>query len=184
MYIAQIDTCIPFLIWVKGTWIPETILRWITPWIIFNLLTLSYLPTLLCELLLFSHSVMSCSLWPPWTAARQASLPFTISWSLLKLMSIESVMPSNCFILCHPLLRLPSVFPSIRVFSNELALRVNNNKKGSLGTNPHSRRSEDNPSLWTLYFKLLQHSYYLISWSQLDAENWHIDKGSVRSHNR
>ena len=59
-----------------------------------------------------------------WTAARQASLPFTISWSLLKLMSIESVMPSNHLVLCRPLLLLPSVFPSIRVFSNELALRV------------------------------------------------------------
>ena len=59
----------------------------------------------------------------PWTAARQASLSFTISWSLLKLMSIESVMPSNHLILCHPLL-LPSIFPSIRVFSNESALPI------------------------------------------------------------
>ena len=57
----------------------------------------------------------------PWTAARQASLSFTISGSLLKLMSTESVMPSNHLILCYPLLLLPSVFPSIRVFSNELA---------------------------------------------------------------
>ena len=56
-----------------------------------------------------------------WTAARQVSLSFTISWSLLKLMSIESVMPSNPLILCHPLLLLPSIFPSIRVFSNESA---------------------------------------------------------------
>ena len=55
----------------------------------------------------------------PWTIACQASLSFTISWSLLKLMSIESVMPSNLLILCHPLLLLPSIFPSIRVFSNE-----------------------------------------------------------------
>ena len=55
----------------------------------------------------------------PWTAARQASLSFTISWSLLKLMSIESVMPSNHLILCCPLLIPPSIFPSIRVFSNE-----------------------------------------------------------------
>ena len=52
----------------------------------------------------------------PWTAARQASLAITISWSLLKLMSIESVMPSNHLILCHPLLLLPSIFLSIRVF--------------------------------------------------------------------
>ena len=59
----------------------------------------------------------------PRTAARQASLSITNSWSLLKLMSIESVMPSNHLILCHPFLLLPSVFPSIRVFSNESALR-------------------------------------------------------------
>ena len=57
----------------------------------------------------------------PWTAACQASLSFTISWSLLRLMSTESVMPSNCLILCCPLILLPSLFPSISVFSNELA---------------------------------------------------------------
>ena len=59
----------------------------------------------------------------PWTAACQASLSITNSQSLLKLMSIESVMPSNHLILCHPLL-LPSIFPSIRVFSNESVLRI------------------------------------------------------------
>ena len=58
----------------------------------------------------------------PWTAAHQASLSFTISQSLLTLMSIESMMPSNHLILCRPLLLLPSIFPSIRVFSNEAAL--------------------------------------------------------------
>ena len=57
----------------------------------------------------------------PWTAARQASLSFTISWSLFKLMSIELVMPSNHLLFCHSLLLLPSIFPSIRVFSNESA---------------------------------------------------------------
>ena len=60
----------------------------------------------------------------PWTAACQASLSFTISWSLLKFMSIESVTPSNHLILCHSLLLLPSILPSIRVFSNELVLRI------------------------------------------------------------
>ena len=60
----------------------------------------------------------------PWTAACQASLSFTISQSLFKLMSIESVMPSNHLIFCHPLLLLLSVFPIIRVFSNESALRI------------------------------------------------------------
>ena len=57
-----------------------------------------------------------------WTAARQASLSFTNSWSLLKLMSIELMMPSNHLILCHPLLLLPSIFPSIRGFSKESVL--------------------------------------------------------------
>ena len=59
-----------------------------------------------------------------WTSARQASLSFTISQSLLKLMSIESVMPSNHLILCRPLLLLPSIFPSIRVYSNESVLCI------------------------------------------------------------
>ena len=60
----------------------------------------------------------------PWTAARQASLSITDSWSLHKHTSIKSVMPSNHLILCQPLLLLPSIFPSIRVFSNESALRI------------------------------------------------------------
>ena len=68
---------------------------------------------------------LSCVLFvTPWTAAHQASVSFTISWSLLKLMSVESVMPSSHLILCHPLLLLPSIPPSIRVFSNESALRI------------------------------------------------------------
>ena len=60
----------------------------------------------------------------PWTAACQASLSITNSWSLLKLMCIESVMPSSHLIFCHPLLLLHSIHPSIRVFSNESALRI------------------------------------------------------------
>ena len=64
----------------------------------------------------------------PWTTACQASLSFTISQSLLKLMSIESVMPSNHLILCRPLLLLPSVFSSIRVFSSESALCIRSPK--------------------------------------------------------
>ena len=59
-----------------------------------------------------------------WSAASQASASFTLSWSLLKLMSIEWVMPSKCLILCHPLLLPPSIFPSIRIFSNESALCI------------------------------------------------------------
>ena len=67
---------------------------------------------------------MSDSLQPHGLQQHQASLSFTVSQSPLKLMSIGSVMPSNHIILCHPLLLLPSIFPSIRVFSNELALRI------------------------------------------------------------
>ena len=73
----------------------------------------------------FSSVVQSCpTLCDPWPAAHQASLSITNSQSLLKLRSIVFVMPSNHLILCHPLLLLPSVFPSIRVFSNDLNLRI------------------------------------------------------------
>ena len=69
----------------------------------------------------FSHGQLFAT---PWTAVRQASLFITNSWSLLKLMSIESVMPSNHLVLCHPFLLPPSVFPSISAFSNNSALHV------------------------------------------------------------
>ena len=75
-------------------------------------------------LLLLSHSVMSDSLRHHGPQACQASLSITISRRLLKLMSIESVMPSKHLILCHPLLLLPSIFPSIRVISNESVLHI------------------------------------------------------------
>ena len=64
------------------------------------------------------------TLWDPWTAAHQASLSFTISRSLFKLTSTESVISSNQLILCHLLLLLPSIFPCIKVFSNESSLRI------------------------------------------------------------
>ena len=76
----------------------------------------------------------------PWPAACQASLSFTISWSLLKFMCIESVMPSNHLILCGPLL-LPSIFPSIRVFSNELSLRIRWPKYWSFSISPSNEYS-------------------------------------------
>ena len=72
----------------------------------------------------FSLSVISDSLRPPWTATHQASLSLTNSQSLFKLMSIVSEMPSNHLILCYPLLLLPSIFPSISMFSNESVLRI------------------------------------------------------------
>ena len=75
------------------------------------------------DLLLFSRSVVS-DFATPWTAVHQASLSITISWSLLKLMFIESVMPSSRLVLCRSLLLLHSIFASIRVFSNELTLCI------------------------------------------------------------
>ena len=88
----------------------------------------TYRLTLVCYTLLsYTSSVQSLSgvqlFETPWTAARQASLSITSSWSLLKLKSIESVMPSNHLIPCHPLLP-PLIFPSVRVFSNESVLGI------------------------------------------------------------
>ena len=80
------------------------------------------LSTTLKILVLFSHSVMSYSLRPHGLPARQPSLSFTISWSLLKLRSIESMMPSDHLVLCHPLFLLPSIFLSISIFSNALCI--------------------------------------------------------------
>ena len=84
---------------------------------------------------LFSHAVISDSV-TPWTAARQPSLSITNSQSLLKLMSVESVMLSNHLILCCPLLLPPSVFPSIRVFSNESTLCIRWPKYSSFSISP------------------------------------------------
>ena len=90
--------------------------RFFTHWVIREALTIVSVQ--------FSSSVVSDSLATPWTAVCQASLSISISWRLLKLMSVESVIPSNHLILCCPLLLLPSIFPSITVFSNESVLRI------------------------------------------------------------
>ena len=92
-------------------------------------------------LLLFSLSVVSESWWDLMDCSRRASVSFSISWGLLKLTSIESVMPSNCLVLCHPLLLLPSIFPSIRVFSNELALCIRWPKYWSFSMSPSDEYS-------------------------------------------
>ena len=85
----------------------------------------------------------SClTLWDPITAAHQAFLSFTISQNLLKLMSIELMMPSNHLILCYPLFLLPSIFPSIRIFSNKLALTIRWPKYGSFSISPSSEYSQ------------------------------------------
>ena len=77
----------------------------------------------------------------PWTAAHQASLSITNSWSSLRLTSIESVMPSSHLILCRPLLLLPSIFPSIRVFSNESVLHIRWPKYWSFSISPSNEYS-------------------------------------------
>ena len=84
--------------------------------------TVSFVQSLRCVQLLETPCMLVFE--TPWIPACQASLSCTISWSLFKLMSMESVMPSNHLILCHPSLLLPSVFPSIRVFSNELTFHL------------------------------------------------------------
>ena len=91
-------------------------------------------------LLLFSHWVMSDSV-TPWTAASQASLSFTVFWSLLKLMSIDSVMLSEHLILRCPLLLLPSPFPSIRAFSSESAFHITWPKYSSFSISPFNEHS-------------------------------------------
>ena len=77
-----------------------------------------------------------------WTAACQATLTFTVSQSVLRFMSIESVMSSKHLILCHPLLLLPSIFPSIRVFISELALHIRWTKYWSFSISPFNEYSE------------------------------------------
>ena len=121
------------------------------------------LPPLTAELLVFMAFVVVQPLSrvqlfaTPQTAAHQASLSFTISWSLLKLMSIEPVMPASHLVLSHPLLLLPSVFPSVRFFSNESAL--------------HIRR----PKYWSFSFSVSPSNEYLglisfrINWFDLLA---------------
>ena len=92
-----------------------------------------------CHSVAQSYLTQSCL--TPWTPGGQASLSITNSRSLLKLMSIESVTPSNHLILCHPLLLLPSILPSIRVFSNELALRIRWPKYWSFSISPSNEYS-------------------------------------------
>ena len=97
--------------------------------------------------LLFSHSIVSNSLWPHGVLLSMSGFPVLHYQSLLKLMSIESVIPSNYIILCHPLL-LPSIFPSIRVFSSELALPIRWPKCWSFSFSPSNEYSG------LLYFRI------------------------------
>ena len=97
----------------------------------------------------------------PWTAARQASLSITNSWSLLKLMSNASVMPSSHLILCCPLLLLPPTLPSIRVFSNESTLRMRWPKYWSFSFSINSGMLQADTGIYTKHFA---------SWAQVWAE--------------
>ena len=100
------------------------------------------------KLIQFSSVTQLCmTLCDPWTAARQAPLSITNSWSLLKLISIESVMPASHLILCRPLLILPPIPPSIRAFTNESALRIRWPKYWSFSINISP--SKEHPGLIT-----------------------------------
>ena len=100
----------------------------------------------------------------PWTEARQASLSITNSWRLLKLMSIESVMPYNRFFLCRTLLLLPLIFPSIKVFTNESTLRIRWPKDWSFSISP----SNEYPGLISFRFD----AFELQCWRRLLRVPW------------
>ena len=97
-----------------------------------------YVYTIVVAVHLLSHAQLFVT---PWTAACQAPLSFTVSWSMLRFMSIESVMLSNHLILCCPLLLLPSIFPSIKVFSNESALHIRGPKCCCFSISPSNEYS-------------------------------------------
>ena len=98
---------------------------------------------------------LSTTLCDSWTAAHQASLSFTMTWSLLKLMSIKLVMLSNHLILCRSLLLLPSLLPGIRVFSNELTLQIKWPKYWSFSISPSNEYSSSYPLRLTVLISLL-----------------------------
>ena len=116
----------------------------------------------------------------PWTAARQASLSFAISQSLLKLRFIESVMPSNHFILCRPLFLLPSVFPSIRVFSDESALHIRWPKYWSFNFSI----SPSNESSELIFFRIDWFDLFAVQGTLKSLLQHHSSKASIFNENR
>ena len=109
----------------------------------------------------------------PWTAACQGSPSITNSQSLLKLMSIESVMPCSHFILCHPLLLLPSIFPSIRVFSNELVLHIRWPKYWSFSFNI-------NPDIYIYIYDILKYMLFCNhKWLKVKERDCDVIKGTA-----
>ena len=140
----------------------------------------------------FSRSVVSNSA-TPWSAAHQASLSITDSQSLLKLMSIESVIPSNHLILCLPLLFPSSIFPSIRVFSNESVLHIRWPKYGSFSfsispSNEYSGLNSFRMDWFDLLAvqgtlnRLLIRSDRHSTWRAMDRGSWHCTGGSDQDH--
>ena len=111
----------------------------------------------------------------PWTAACQASLSITNSWSLLRLMSIESVMPSNHLILCRPLLLLPSIFPSIRVFSNKSSLHIRWPKYWSFSFNI----SPSNEYSGLISFRMDWLDLLAVQWTHKSLLQHHSSKASI-----
>ena len=111
----------------------------------------------------------------PWTAARQASLSFTISWSLLIFKSIESVMPSNHLNICCPILLLPSIFPSTRVFSNESALHISWQKYWSFSFSI----SPSNEYSGLISFRFDQFDLLAVQGTPKSLLQHHISKASV-----
>ena len=111
----------------------------------------------------------------PWTATCQACLSFTISQSLLKLMSIELVMPSDHLILCHPLLFLPSILPSLRIFSDELVLRIRCPKYRDFSFNI----SSSNEYSGLIFFRMDWFDLLAVQGTFKSLLQHHISKGSI-----
>ena len=110
----------------------------------------------------------------PWTAAHEASLSITNSWSLLKLMSLASVMPSNRLILCHPRFLLPSIFPQIRVFSNEPVLHIRWPKYWSFSFSISP--SNEHPGL---IFRMDWLNLLAVQWTLKSLHKHHSSKSSI-----
>ena len=111
----------------------------------------------------------------PWTVACQAPLSSTVSWNLLKFMSFESVMPSNHLILCHPLLLLPSILPSIRVFSSEstLCIRWPKNSSFSFSISPSHEYSG------LISFRIVWFDLLAVQWILKSLLQHHSSKASI-----
>ena len=126
------------------------------------------------------QSLSHVGLFPtPWTAVSQASLSITNSRSLPKLTSIESVMPSNHFILCRPLLLPPSIFPSIRVFSNESALHIRWPKYWSISFNI----SPSNEYSGLISFRMYWLDLLAVQWTLKSLLQYHSSKTSITYYN-